>query len=178
MTALEKASKADAIKPDQPEVINFIGAIHAESGRYPEAIQFYEKSLSLNPKSFWAAFNVAEVDFIQQKYSEARTKFQNLMQAFPNHELLRFKIVLAYLLEKNDAAAKAELDKFPVLANTAAKEFSMAAWEFAHGNTAAGNEWIASGERIFGYSRTAFVYQSLEDLKWVPSPRPAPRRRQ
>lgn len=172
--ALEKVRKAEALKPDQPEIINFRGAIYAETGRYPEAVALYEKSLAINPDSFWPAFNIGEVDFIQGKYADARVKFQKMLDKLPKNELLRFKIVLTYLLEKDDKAAKAELDKFTFPANTAAREFAMAAWEFSHGNPEKGKEWVDSGTRIFGLSRTDFTYETLGDLKWVPLPRPTP----
>ncbi len=172
--ALEKVRKAELLKPDQPDALNFRGAIYAETGRYAEAVKLYEKALSLQPSSFWPAYNIGEVDFIQKKYSEARAHFQKMLEKSPKNELLRFKIVLTYLLEKNDAAAKAELDRFPFPSETAAREFAMAAWEFAHSHPEKGNEWIESGVRIFGWSRTDFVYQTLADLNWVPTPRPTP----
>ena len=172
--ALEKVRKVESLKPDQPEIINFRGAIYAETGRYAEAVELYKKSLAIEPNSFWPAFNIAEVDFIQKKYSDARTKLQEMMVKLPNHELLRFKIILTYLLEKKDEEAKAELDKFSFPANSAAREFALAAWEYAHNSPEKGNEWVNSGVKIFGYGRTDFVYQSLADLGWVPSPRPLP----
>ncbi|MEO7932898.1 MAG: tetratricopeptide repeat protein [Chthoniobacterales bacterium] len=172
--ALEKVRKAEALKPDQPDVINFRGAIYAETGRYAEAVKLYEKALALQPNSFWPAYNIGEVDFIQKKYPEARAWFQKMQEKLPKNELLRFKIVVTYLLEKNDAAAKAELDKFQFPSETAAREFAMAAWEFAHNHPDKGQEWMESGVRIFGWGRTDFLYQSMADLNWVPTPRPTP----
>lgn len=172
--ALEKVRKAEVLKPDQPEIINFRGAIYAETGRYAEAVALYQKSLSIDGNSFWPAFNICEVDFIQGKYADARAKFKIMLEKLPKNELLRFKIFLTYLLEKDDKAAKAELDKFTFPADTAAFEFANAAWYFAHGDAAKGQEWVDSGTRVFGLGRTEFTYQTLADLKWVPLPRPTP----
>ncbi len=170
--ALEQVRTAEALKPNDPEIINFRGAIYAETGRYEEAVKLYEQSIALNPQSFWPNFNLCELDFIQKRYPEARAKFEAAMVKFPNHELLRFKIILCHLLEKNDAAAKAEMDKYTFPANSAAREFSNAAWDFAHGDTEKAQTWIRSGVIIFGMGRTDFLYQSLADVGWVPLPRP------
>ena len=172
--ALEKVRKAEVLRPDQPELVNFRGAIYAETGRYAEAVALYEKSLSIDENSFWPAFNICEVDFIQGRYADARAKFKKMLEKLPKNELLRFKVFLTYLLEKDDKAAKAELDKFTFPANTAAFEFANAAWFYAHGDATKGKEWVDSGTRVFGLSRTEFTYQTLADLKWVPLPRPTP----
>lgn len=175
-SALEFVSKAEALKPENKELLILRGAIYAESGKHAEAIEVYQKVLAEDPKSFPAAFNLAEVFFMQKNFAEARSRFEKLREAAPNHEMLRLKIMLTHLLEGNDTAAKAELDQFKFPSDTAAREFAMAAWDFAHGNVEAGKDWVASGERIFGRQKTEFLYQILADLNWVPSPRPEKKR--
>ena len=78
--SLQKLEQAEALKPDQAEVINFRGAIYAETGRFEEAVKVYERALSLDPSSFWPAFNIGEVAFIQKKYGEARAQFAKTLE--------------------------------------------------------------------------------------------------
>lgn len=170
--ALKKVQKAEALKPGNSDVMNFRGAIFAETGQFEDARALYEKAIQIEPASFWPYFNLYEVEFMQRNYSEARKGFEKTMIKFPDNELLRFKIVLTYLQEENREAAKAELERFRFPSDTAAYYYAWAAWEFSQGNIQQGNDWIASGERVFGRERTDFVYQSLADLKWVPLPRP------
>jgi len=170
--ALKKVQKAESLKPGNSDVMNFRGAIFAETGQFEEARILYEKAIQIEPASFWPYFNLYEVEFMQRNYGKSREGFEKTMLKFPDNELLRFKIVLTYLQEENREAAKAELERFRFPSDSAAYYFAWAAWEFSQGKSKEGNDWIASGERVFGRERTDFVYQSLADLKWVPLPRP------
>lgn len=170
--ALTKINKAESLQPGNSDVLNFRGAILAETQQYDEAKLLYERALRLEPLSFWPKFNLAEIEFMQKKYADARKGFELALKDFPDNELLRFKIVLTYLMEKNESAARAELGRFKFPSDTAAYYFAFAAQEFASGNKKGGDEWIASGVRVFGRDQTDFLYQTLADLGWLPLPRP------
>jgi len=177
-SAKEIVEKADAGYKATPLSLNLLGAISIENKQFDEGRAFCERALKLDPKFFPSRFNLAEIPFVQGKYAEARTVLESLYKEDPKNELLRFRIYLTYLLEKNDREAKARLDDIPLINDTPISFYANAAWEFAHGNGDKGREWIASALRSFPPVRQINFVEVFYDLGWLERvPAPAPQAR-
>jgi hypothetical protein len=70
-----------------------------------------------------------------------------------------FRLLLTYLLEKNDERAKELLDKVPLLNDTPVYFYSHAAWEFGHGNEKEAQSYISSAETVFPKSQTRELHR-------------------
>ena len=168
-TAVNKLDEADKIKPDLFDAICLRASVYAEEKDFSKAQQYYEKALTIQPNSFVPKFNLAEMLLMQKKFAEAQAGFEQLAAPALQKELVDFKIILALLGQKNDAKAREILDHMKFPGGTAAYYFANASWEFAHGNKPKANEWIDSGDAIFGKPRNSIFYDSLADMGWVPA---------
>jgi len=169
-TAIALIDKADTVHAPTATSLNVRGAVAIEERRYEEGRNLCIEALKLDPHFFPARFNLAEIPFVKGNYGEARNIFQKLEEEHPRDELLQFRIYLTYLLEKNEGAAKEALDKVPFLSNTPIYYYSYAAWEFAHGNSKDGKEWIDRGNWVFPPSKTRNYSDVFFDLGWLPRP--------
>lgn len=170
--AAAKLDEADKIQPGLFDSIRIRASIFAEKRDFPRAQELYEKALELQPNSVWPHFNLAEILLMQKKFTEAQDAFEKLMVPDQFKEEVDFKIIICYLGEVNDAKAKELIGKMKFPSDTGSFYFANAAWEFAHGNKAKGNEWIHSADSIFSPARNYMYYDTLADMGWVPA-RPA-----
>ncbi len=166
--AIGQLDAADKIKPNLPESLNMRGAIYTEKHDFEKAREVFQQALKLQPDAFWPKFNLAEILLMQKKAAEARAAFEKLPASGVNRELIEFKIILAYLLEGDDANAQAKLDKLKFPSDSAAYYFCHAAWEFAHHNEKEAKGWAQSGIDVFGPQRCIVFYDSLADMGWLP----------
>lgn len=173
-TALALMDKADSMYQATPMSLNVRGAIAIEQKRYEDGRKLCLEALKLDPKFFPAHFNLAEIPFVQGKYAEARLHLEKLLEDHPKDDLLRFRILLTYLLEKNDAAARERLDDVPFFSDTPAFYYSHAAWEFAHGNEKEARAWVDRGTWVFPPHKTINFEAVFYDLGWMKRPTAAP----
>jgi tetratricopeptide (TPR) repeat protein len=128
-----------------------------EERRFEEGRLLCEKALKDDPKFFPARFNLCEIPFVQGKYAGARHMFQKLLDEYPKNDLLKFRVFLTYLLEKNETAAGEHLDRLPFLSNTPVYYYAQAAWAFAHGKP---DEARTCGSRQLRFRRHAIKTSS------------------
>jgi hypothetical protein len=107
---------------------------------------------------------------VQKRYAEARAMFMKLLEENPKDELVQFRILLTWLLEKNDAEARRVLEAIPFPSDTPAYYYGNAAWEFAHGNEAEGNKWVMRGNWVFKTEITANFSQPFIEIGWLTAP--------
>lgn len=165
--AREQVRKADSSWQETPVSLNILGAIEIEQKRFDEGRKYCLEALNKDPRFFPARFNLAEIPFVQGKYTEARAMFTKLQEDEPNDDLLKFRIFLTHLLEKNEAEAKKHLDDIPLINDTPISFYANAAWEFAHGRDAKAQEWIASGSRTFPPIKHINFIEVFYDLGWL-----------
>lgn len=165
--AKQLIEKADADYKPTPMSLNILGAIAIEGKRFDEGRDWCNKALELDPEFFPARFNLAEIPFVQGKYAEARAALEALQKEEPKNDLLRFRIYLTYLVEKNEREARAHLDAIPLINETPISFYANAAWEYAHGNEEKGREWIASALRSFPAVKQINFIEVFYDLGWV-----------
>jgi tetratricopeptide (TPR) repeat protein len=165
--AREQVQKADSSWQQTPVSLNILGAIEIEQKNFDEGRKLCLAALNKDPRFFPARFNLAEIPFVQGKYAEARATFLKLQEDEPDDDLLKFRIFLTYLLEKNDTEAKRQLDNIPLINDSPISFYANAAWEFAHGEERKGKDWIASGARTFPPIKHINFIEVFYDLGWL-----------
>jgi tetratricopeptide (TPR) repeat protein len=159
--------KADSSFQATPVSLNVLGAILIEEKKFDEGRESCLQALRMDPKYFPARFNLAEIPFVQRKYAEARALFERLQKDEPNDDLLRFRVFLTFLLEKNDAEARTLLDAIPVINDSPISFYANAAWDFAHGKEESAKNWIASGLRTFPPIKHVNFIEVFYDIGWL-----------
>jgi tetratricopeptide (TPR) repeat protein len=165
--AREQVQKADSSWQQTPVSLNILGAIEIEQRNFDEGRKLCLAALNKDPRFFPARFNLAEIPFVQGKYTEARTIFLKLQEDEPNDDLLKFRIFLTFLLEKNDAEARQHLDQIPLINDSPISFYANAAWEFAHGEEKRAKDWIASGARTFPAIKHINFIEVFYDIGWL-----------
>ncbi len=168
--ALALIDKADAMDKPSSVTLNIRGAIAIEQKRYDEGRKLCLQALNEDPTFYPARFNLAEIPFVQGKYAEARAMFEKLRDENRKDELVQFRVFLTYLLEKDDVAAKQQLDAVQFYSKTPVFYYSNAAWEFAHDNKPEALKWIDRGNFVFPPAATRNYADVFYDLGWQQRP--------
>ena len=165
--ARELVQKADSTFQRTPVSLNVLGAILIEEKKFDEGRENCLQALRLDPRYFPARFNLAEIPFVQGKYGEARALFERLQKDEPTDDLLRFRIFLTFILEKNDVEARVILDEIPLINESPISFYANAAWDFAHGKEDSAKDWIASGLRTFPPIKHVNFIEVFYDIGWL-----------
>jgi tetratricopeptide (TPR) repeat protein len=165
--ARELVHKADSTWQQTPVSLNILGALEIEQRNFEEGRKFCLAALNKDPRFFPARFNLAEIPFVQGKYTEARAMFLKLQEDEPKDDLLKFRIFLTYLLEKNEDEARRRLDDIPLINDSPISFYANAAWEFAHGDDKKAKDWLASGARTFPPIKHINFVEVFYDLGWL-----------
>ena len=88
---------ADQAKPGQANTANLRGAIYTRQRDWPKAQLAFEEALKLQSDLPMAQFNLGEVLFLNNKYKEARERFQIFLNSQPKNDLGLYKIYLCSL---------------------------------------------------------------------------------
>ena len=161
--ALAKLQTVEKALPDDPFVMNLLGAAYTKKKDFPAAQGYFNKALAKQPDFFPAKFNVGELLFLQRHYAEALAYFKEMRRTDLRNELLQFKIFLCELqLGDKDAATKTMKNiKYP--GDTPAWYYAHAAWESKNGNKNKALEYLTGAKYIFG-PKTALFDETFEDL--------------
>jgi len=168
--AIAHVNKADGVFQVTPVALNVRGAVAIEQRKFAEGRELCEKALKLDPSFFPAQFNVCEIPFVQGQYAEARKGFEKLLEGYPKNDLLKFRIYLTYLLEKNAAVAAEQLEKLPFLSDTPVYYYAHASWAFAHGKPEEAKSWLSRGYDVFPPTKHMNFIDVFYDLGWMPRP--------
>lgn len=169
-TALALVDKSEQIYQPTAMTVNVRAAIAIEDKKFDEGKEYCLKALQLDPKFFPALFNLAEIPFMQGKYAEARLAYEKLLDDESSVDLIKFRLYLTYLLEKNDEVAKQLLDKIPLLNDTPIYFYGYAAWEFAHGDEKKAQGYLNSAETVFPKSKLGNFLDVFYDIGWLKRP--------
>lgn len=163
--ALENLKKAEKADPNSPFIMNVIGATYTKMADYGNAKVAYEKAISLQPDFFPAAYNMAELLFLEKKYAEAYDAFTTLLARNPERELLQFKVFLCLLfLDRKDGAQRL-LKQMRLPGEDPAAYYAKAAWEYDHGNKPKFAEYVKTARILFP-DKTTIYDETFRDLGW------------
>jgi predicted Zn-dependent protease len=164
---------AEEGNPNEPAFANLRGEILLEQGKFDEAEAAFRKVLAADPKSREAQYNLAQVPFKKGDYARARERFEALFAGTPGDEknqaaqLIKYKIFMTLLLEGKDAEAERLMNQFKFTGDTPALYYAHAAWEYEHGYTEQGRDWVTSAERIYPPALNQIFATSFYDLSWL-----------
>ena len=165
--ALAALDLSDQVKPDQAGNANLRGAIYTRKRDWAKAEEAFRRALKLQPDLPMAQFNLGEVLFLNNKYSDAREKFQIFLNSQPSNDLGIYKIYLCDLLGGNDAKANSFLNSLQPSPNSPIYYFSKAADAFHRGDKAAATEFVTSAYRIYPPDANSTFADSLVEKGYL-----------
>ena len=161
--AIAKLTDADKKMPDDPFVLNLLGAAYTKKKDFTAAKPYFERSLAKLPGFFPAKFNMGELIFQEGRYPEALDFFRQMLRDSPGNELLQFKIFLCELQIGNKEGAEKALKAIRYPPDTPAWYFAQAVWESKQGNKKKARDYASSARYIFGL-KTAMFEELCQDL--------------
>jgi tetratricopeptide (TPR) repeat protein len=163
--ALVKLQEAEKASPQDPFILNLIGAAYTKQKDYATAKTYFDKALAENPNFFPARFNVGEILFLQKQYPQALGFFTDMLRQAPGNELLQFKVVLSLIMtdQMEDARKLASRMKFP--GEGPAWYYAHAAIEQKGKNRSKASEYLAGAKNFFP-NQLSLYNETFEDLGW------------
>lgn len=165
--ALAALDLSDQVKPDQAGNANLRGAIYTRKRDWAKAEEAFRRALKLEPNLPMAQFNLGEVLFLNNKYADAREKFQNFINSQPSNDLGIYKIYLCDLLGGNEVKANSFLDSLKPSPNSPIYYFAKAADAFHRGDKAAATEFVTSAYRIYSPDANSTFADSLVEKGYL-----------
>lgn len=169
--ALPKLEYLQSIRPSEPDVLILRGCIYAESGHPEKAEAIFRKAILIAPSHPWARLNLAESQFTQKKFADAEATLTILASTRPESEVVRFKLILAEILQKKFEPAEQELHYLEDHVATPAYYYAQAALAFAKGDPKTAQNQMELGRKNYGDAQSGYFYNALAAQGWVP---PAP----
>ena len=114
-----------------------------------------------------AQFNFGEVLFLNNKYKEARERFQIFINSQPKNDLGLYKIYLCDLLGQDKGKADNFLSSLQPNPSSPIYYFSKAAEAFSKGDKEAGMEFVGSAYRIYPPDANATFADSLVEKGYL-----------
>jgi hypothetical protein len=156
--------------PDDIIALGDRGAVYAEKKSWALAEKDFSAALKLKPKLAKASFDLAEMEFQQKRYDNARPGFLAL-EYDPNlGNLAIYKVFLCDLFAGHEALAKKELDDINEAEADAAYYYANVAWFAYHHQADQARKWLTPATYIFSISKSMLYTSSLNDLGYLPLP--------
>jgi Flp pilus assembly protein TadD len=174
--ALKELDAIDARQPDLAASQNLRGVILMRQGIYDKAETALLEAARLDPKFWNARFNLAEIPFLKKDWTEARSRFQQLLSSSESDlaseaaQLIQYKILLTYLLEGKENMVDSILAKLELSPDTPAVDYVKAAVAFQHKNEKEAKGWVATAEKKFSPQLNKLFAESLYEVGWLQKP--------
>jgi len=168
--AMDKVNAALQAGPQSPAALGLRGNIYAEEKLWDQAEKDYRTALQLDGKNLQIKFNLAELQFMQKNYDNARAGFTVLKQDPDLGDLAAYKVFLCDLFSGHEEVASQELDAFNQVGSNASYYFGNAAWSLAHQKPEDARGWLQSASNIYAADKFRLYAASLFDLGYLPLP--------
>jgi len=165
--AIKFLDMADQAKPSQANTANLRGAIYTRQRDWPKAQAAFEEALKLQSDLPMAQFNLGEVLFLNNKYQEARERFQIFVNSQPKNDLGLYKIYLCDLLGNDKGKAENFLSTLQPSPGSPLYYFAKAAEAFVKGDKTVAMEFIGSAYRIYPPDANATFADSLVEKGYL-----------
>ena len=171
--ALRKLDSIDARQPDFAAAQNLRGVAWMRLEEFGKAETALRKARELDPAFWEARFNLAEVPFLEENWTESRRRFTELYES-PNDqlepvtvELIEFKILLTYILEDKEKLAAKLLEKFEAATTSPGGLLAKAALAFRNKKTAEAKDLVAQAGQLFGPEMNQLFLESFYEVGWL-----------
>lgn len=158
---------AEQAKPGQANTANLRGAIYTRQRDWPKAQAAFEEALKAQPDLPMAQFNLGEVLFLNQKYAEARERFQIFVNSQPKNDLGLYKMYLCDLLGGQKERAGSFVKSLEPSPASPIYYFAKAAEAFVQGDKPAAMEFVGSAYRIYPPDANATFADSLVEKGYL-----------
>jgi Flp pilus assembly protein TadD len=85
--AIRELKKALAIKPDYPDLHNYLGIAYGNSGMVDDAVHEFEVALKINPYYAKARLNLALLYYENTRFEEAQAQIDHVLKVQPDNQL-------------------------------------------------------------------------------------------
>lgn len=85
--AIRELKKAVTIKPDYPDLHNFLGIAYGNNGMVDDAVCEFEIALKINPYYLKARLNLALLYYENSRYDEAQVQLDEVLAVQPDNKL-------------------------------------------------------------------------------------------
>lgn len=185
--ALERLNDVEKAIGEFHIISNMRGAVYTKMRDFKTAREEFEKAVNetklKDPEGFHPRFNLAEINFVEKKYDDARKGFEELIATLaakpkkPNNEaeeandkstttLMQFKLLICDVQQDKDPAEHmAKLDQYDN--DSPAWYFANAAMAFKKDNKEEAEEWLASASKIYPKELNDIYQDSLVEVGWL-----------
>jgi len=156
--ALDKGNEAMSIFPENPDLLNLLGACQVEFRNFDKAMEYFKKADALNPNDPRIFFNIAELNFVTKNWEEAELNLTKGLKLLPSDSrgedlqlsrLIEFKLLLTKLKLNKGAEAASMVKKYNYLDDSPFPYYAEAAIHFSEGREIEAEAAMARGNRIF-----------------------------
>jgi tetratricopeptide (TPR) repeat protein len=174
--ALRKLDEIDARQPDMAAAQNLRGVAWMRLAEYRKAEAALRKAREIDPAFWEARFNLAEVPFLTQDWTEARRRFTALAAEPNDHlqgvtsDLIQFKILLTCLLEDKEKLAAPVRAKIEASPEGPAFYYANAALALAHQDRSKAKTLMARAAKEFSLQVNKLFAESFYEVGWLPKP--------
>ena len=174
--ALQKLDAIDARQPDMAAAQNLRGVAWMRLAEYRKAETALRKAREIDPDFWEARFNLAEVPFLTQDWTEARRRFTALAAEPNDHldgattDLIRFKILLTFLLEGKEKMGAPILAKIKASPEGPAFYYAQAALALQRKDRQEAKSWMAKAAKEFSPQLNKLFAESFYEVDWLPKP--------
>jgi tetratricopeptide (TPR) repeat protein len=85
--AIRELKKAISIKPDYPDLHNYLGIAYGNNGMIDDAVHEFEVALKINPYYIKARLNLALLYYENSRYEEAQVQLDEVLAVQPDNKL-------------------------------------------------------------------------------------------
>ncbi len=152
---LDEIHEARKIFDKSSELFNLLGSCFVEFRDFVQARENFNKADVLSPGVTSTLFNLAEMDFVTQKWADCLSKLTAVLKLLPEKEsptrrLIEFKILLCNIaLGKQDEANKLAEKYDPIDDDSPYYYYAQATLCYRDKDMTKAEEWIAMAGRVF-----------------------------
>lgn len=169
----------DVLHADPQNIAAYVlrGQVYTQKKTWDKSENDFQAAHLIEPKNPIVNFDMAEVQFLQKKYDQARAGFAEIAADRKTEigDLAAYKVFLCDLLSGHDAEAAKEFDDFNKIAANASYYYVNAAWNLSHHKPDEARSWLGSAANIYPARKNALYAKSLFDLGFLPLPAPPSR---
>ena len=155
------------INSDNPGAWDRLGGLYKTSGRYDEAVEAYQKAISLDREDATYRYHLGLVFAAQRRLEEAISAFEQVIEIEPDHGLAHAAIGSYHRRMGQEELAQAHIEKATSLMSDEENEYNRACMEAICGNTDRAFELL---EIALKNKRTAVAWvQRDPDLDFIRS---------
>ena len=147
--ALRKVDAALQIDPKNTLAYTLRAAIYAQEKLWDRAEQDYQTAYKIAPSEVVFKYNMAELQFMQKAYDNARPGFFALQHDKELGDLASYKVYLCDLFSRRNDIADKEREAIKKTGESPAYYYSNVAWYLIHQQKEEADTWLSSALQRF-----------------------------